>query len=119
MFKYFYKSVGIVSLLLGFIGAFLPLLPTVPFILLSVYCFAKSDRRMHDYLVNHPWFKQSIDDWHRHRGMRLKAKIKASITIVFSFALSIYLVNYGVLKVMLLLMAVVLITFIARLPLIR
>jgi uncharacterized membrane protein YbaN (DUF454 family) len=61
-------AVGLLSMVLGFIGAFLPLLPTTPFMLLAVFCFARSSERLHDWLVNHPHFGGPIRDWNQ-RGV--------------------------------------------------
>ncbi|MCZ4271625.1 YbaN family protein [Maritalea porphyrae] len=61
-------AVGLLSTVLGFIGAFLPLLPTTPFMLLAVFCFARSSERLHDWLVNHPQFGGPIRDWNQ-RGV--------------------------------------------------
>ncbi len=70
--------VGMLSFSLGFIGAFLPVLPTTPFILLSAYCFSKSSERLHQYLLNSSLFGQVIRDWEGGRVIRLKAKIMAT-----------------------------------------
>jgi uncharacterized protein len=44
---------GCISLSLGIVGIFLPLLPTTPFLLLSAYCFLKSSKKMYSWLINH------------------------------------------------------------------
>lgn len=59
--------IGGVSLALGFFGAFLPLLPTVPFVLLAAFCFARGHPPFETWLLNHPVFGPHIQDW-RARG---------------------------------------------------
>ncbi|MGB0901076.1 YbaN family protein, partial [Halocynthiibacter sp.] len=57
---------GLLSFILGLIGAFLPLLPTVPLMLLATFCFSKSSERLHNWLINHPRFGPAIADWNDH-----------------------------------------------------
>ena len=68
---------GLISLGLGIIGAFLPLLPTVPFVLLSAYLFAKSSDRLHNWLINHRIFGQMIRDFREERGISVWGKVAA------------------------------------------
>ena len=63
--KAFFIALGCVSLALGTIGIVLPILPTVPFYLLTAFCFANSSERLHT------WY---IGSYFRRRGMTKKAK---------------------------------------------
>lgn len=82
---------GLASLSLGFVGIFLPLLPTTPFLLLSVFCFARSSDRLHRWLLAHPVFGPTIVDWHRHRAIARPAKIAATAACAAVFAMSLVL----------------------------
>ena len=64
---------GVSSVVLGVVGAVLPLLPTVPFMLLAAYCFARSSNRAHNWLVNHRVFGTAIADWQRSGAISLAA----------------------------------------------
>ncbi|MGF1554428.1 MAG: YbaN family protein [Paracoccaceae bacterium] len=75
----------------GLLGVPLPLLPTVPFMLLAAFCFARGSTRFHDWLLNHTRFGPSIHDWHVAGVIRPKAKRAAVIAIAASFALSVVL----------------------------
>ena len=82
---------GAVSLALGIIGAFLPLIPTVPLLLLAAFFFSKSSQRAHDWLVNHAILGPPIRDWENNGVIRRRAKVFASISIAFVFGLSVFL----------------------------
>lgn len=56
MIRYLLIACGGISLLLGIIGIFLPLLPTTPFVLLSAACWAKASPRFHRWLHRHRYF---------------------------------------------------------------
>lgn len=82
---------GLASFGLGIIGVFLPLLPTVPFILLAAFFFSKSSERLHNWLISHPIYGPFIEDWQRNKSIGKKAKIYATASILAVFSLSIIL----------------------------
>lgn len=80
---------GALSLMLGLIGAVLPLLPTVPFLLLATICFARSSTKLHSWLTNHPRFGPPIADWTARGAIGLSAKRWATVSIAAAFGLSV------------------------------
>ncbi len=76
---------------LGIVGVFLPLLPTVPFLLLAAACFARGSERLHVWLMEHPRLGPPIADWHEHGAIRPAAKRAALIAIVLSFTIPLAL----------------------------
>ena len=74
-------TIGFISLVLGIIGIFLPLLPTVPFILLSAACFSRGSVRMHSWLVRMPFAGKVIDDYEKGRGVSRKSKATALVML--------------------------------------
>ena len=72
--KAFFIALGCVSLALGTIGIVLPILPTVPFYLLTAFCFANSSERLHDWFIHTTVYKKYIGNYFRRRGMTKKAK---------------------------------------------
>ena len=75
-------AIGLLSLSLGILGVFLPLLPTTPFVLLSAFCFSKSSSRLHLWLLNHKLFGHLINDWEKHGVIRTKVKIVATCSML-------------------------------------
>jgi uncharacterized membrane protein YbaN (DUF454 family) len=68
-------------LLIGIVGAFLPILPTVPFLLLAAFCYSKSNTKLHSWIINHKYFGPPLIDWEKSGAIGLKAKILATLMI--------------------------------------
>ena len=77
--KLFYNVAGVLAVVLGILGLFLPLLPTTPFLLLASACFARGSSRLHGWLVNHRVFGVYLRNFEAGNGIPLRAKIVASI----------------------------------------
>ncbi len=69
---------------LGFIGIFLPVLPTTPFLLLAAFCYARSSKRLYHWLLTNPWFGEYLKNYHEGRGMRVRHKALALILMWLS-----------------------------------
>lgn len=69
-----WMAAGAMSLLLGFIGIFLPLLPTTPFVLLAAFCFARGSERCERWLLEHRRWGPMVRDWRENRAVPLRAK---------------------------------------------
>ncbi len=104
---------GWVSIVLGIIGALLPIVPTTPFLILAAYLFSKSSPKVHSWLTRLPYFGNAIIDWEQNKVIRPKAKAGAVFIIILIFSSSIVLANihYG-LKIMLVFLAIACISFI-------
>ena len=85
-------AAGWISLLLGVVGIFLPVLPTTPFLLLAAACFVRSSRRFYLWLVEHPRLGPWIRDYLEGNGIPLKGKVYAIGLMWASIGLSCYLV---------------------------
>lgn len=70
---------GVLALLLGIVGIFLPLLPTTPFVLLAAFCFARGSQRWEHWLLNHPTWGPMVRDWRASRAVPLRAKQLATV----------------------------------------
>lgn len=118
--KFVLISVGILATILGFAGAVLPLLPTTPFILLAVFCFAKSSDKFHSWLVSTKVYKEYVEDFQKYRGYTLKKKFEMLISVYIVVGFSIWMVDHSYIRIglciMLFFQTVVLFTFVKTLP---
>ena len=80
--KYLLTALGILSLALGFIGMFLPVLPTTPFLLLASFLFLKSSRPLYEWLMNHPKLGPYITNFMVHKSLPLHVKV-VSVSMVW------------------------------------
>ncbi|ABZ76154.1 protein of unknown function DUF454 [Shewanella halifaxensis HAW-EB4] len=112
----FFLIIGLCSLALGLLGILLPILPTVPFILLAAYCFARSSERMHQWLMTHPWFADALKNWQVQGAIRKSLKKKAYIVSSLSFLTSIVIVPLLWVKIMLACLGTGLIVYLRSIP---
>lgn len=87
--KWMLLFVGILSVILGIIGIFLPGLPTTPFILLAAACFARSSPSMHQRLLSNRFFGPLLADWEQHRSIPISAKWLATALMALAVIFSI------------------------------
>jgi uncharacterized membrane protein YbaN (DUF454 family) len=73
----------------GVIGAFLPIIPTTPFLILSAYLFSKSSPRFHAWILNLPVAGDGIRDWQKNRVIRTRAKVLC-VTMI---SLSVFMIH--------------------------
>lgn len=98
-------ALGATSLALGAVGLVLPLVPTVPFLLLAAFCFARSSERMHRWLITHPTLGPPIVNWQRNGAIGRRAKKLATLSIAVGLLISVAL---GVRQIVLAIQAAVL-----------
>ncbi len=82
--RFFLIAVGWLSIVLGVVGIFLPILPTTPFILLAAWCFARSSDRFHQWLRNHPRLGLIVRSWEDGQGLPRKVRNRVLILLWFS-----------------------------------
>ena len=80
--RIFLTIIGLISLGLGILGAFLPVLPTTPFLLLSATLFLKSNKALYNWLMNHPRLGPYIRNFLEHRAIPLRIKV-ISVSLVW------------------------------------
>lgn len=86
---------GCVSLALAVIGVVLPIFPTVPFLALAAFCFAKSSDRLNNWLINTKFYQNNLADFKAGKGMTVKTKVRilATVTLVMAIGLIVMLMK--------------------------
>ena len=80
--KYLFAFLGTVSLVLGIMGIFLPVLPTTPFLLLSAAMYMRSSQRLYEWLMSHKHLGAYIKNFREHKALPLRVKT-VSVTMVW------------------------------------
>jgi uncharacterized membrane protein YbaN (DUF454 family) len=82
-----YLWAGLLALALGTAGIALPLLPTVPFMILAAFCFARSNPALESRLLNHPKFGAHLVAWQEKGAISRHGKWSATIAFGISIAI--------------------------------
>jgi uncharacterized membrane protein YbaN (DUF454 family) len=85
---------GCASVGLAFLGLFLPLLPTTPFLLLAAFCFSRGSARLHAWLLGHPTMGPIIRDWNERRVIQPRVKVIGAITVVLLISPALFFSSF-------------------------
>ena len=88
--KIILNIVGILAVILGVLGIFLPLLPTTPFLLLASACFVRASPRMHNWLQTNPVFGKYLRNYENGHGIPLRGKIWVLVFMWGSMSYSVW-----------------------------
>ena len=85
--KVIFVVVGSICLGLGAVGAVLPILPTVPFLLVSAYCYARSSKRLHTWFTGTKLYKDNLESYVEGKGMTRKTKVRIMTMVTILMAI--------------------------------
>jgi len=88
--KIIFIVVGCICLALGTVGVFLPILPTTPFYLVTLYCFARSSKKLEDWFKGTKLYKKHLESFVEKRGMLPQTKASILITVTLLMGLGIF-----------------------------
>lgn len=111
------QALGCASVALAVLGLFLPVLPTVPFLLLALACFSRGSDHFYAWLVEHEQLGPLVRPYLDGAGMPLKAKLKAILLVWISILISaVFLVELLWLRILLPIIALGVTLYLLRLP---
>lgn len=110
-----YFFIGVSSLILGIIGAFLPVMPTTVFILIAAWAFAKSSDRLHQALLDHPKTGPAIRAWRCNQCIPRSAKIAAVTSMLISWII-VWLTTDWIISLIVGVILIMVMTFILSRP---
>ena len=80
---------GCLSLALAVLGVLLPILPTVPFLALAAFCFAKSSDQLNNWLITTKFYQNNLADFKAGKGMTVKTKVRILVTVTLVMAIGL------------------------------
>lgn len=109
-------AVGMVSVILGVLGIFLPVLPTTPFLLLAAACYVRSSERFYQWLISHPKLSQYILAYIDGSGLPRRAKIYTIAMLWLTMSLSLFLIPLWPVRAVMVIVGLSVSIYIWRLP---
>lgn len=87
-----YTVLGCLFIALGVLGAFLPVLPTVPFMLLAAACLMRGSRSLYHWLMTHERYGEHIYQYRQAKAMTRRTKVTALVTLWIGITVSVFIV---------------------------
>ncbi len=91
MKRMIWLAIGWIAVGCAFIGLLLPIVPTVPFLLVAIWAFGRSSERLRQRLLSDPVFGPDIRKWHERGAIRRSAKLFATVAMASSVLISLWL----------------------------
>ncbi len=97
--RIFFLVLGSISLVLGTIGIFLPILPTVPFYMLTAFCYVRGSKRFSDWFLNSKLYKNHMGNFVEHRVMTVYGEILLLLFVTALLLVSLWFINKPVMSI--------------------
>ncbi|MDX8044748.1 YbaN family protein [Gracilibacillus sp. S3-1-1] len=110
---------GGISLLIGFIGVVAPLVPTTPLIILAAFCFSKSSKTLHQWLIMNKYFGHYIQDYQKGKGVPFKIKVIAVVSVWLSMLVTLITIPLLFVRILMLFVASFVSIFIFTSPILK
>lgn len=91
--KAFFIVLGCLSLGLGAVGAVLPILPTVPFLMIAAFCFAKSSEKLRNWFISTKLYKKNLESFVQGKGMTMKNKIRIMVMVTILMSIGFIMMH--------------------------
>jgi len=115
--RYLFIFLAWLFLVLAFIGMFLPILPTTPFVLLSAYLFSKSSHKLHTWIKSNKIFGPLIERWEKHGVISIRAKTLSTTMMILLFSYTVIFVPVAAaIKIIIVTIGIAVLTFIWTRP---
>ena len=88
--RYTWIVIGLIFFAIGTIGAFLPILPTFPFYIVTLFCFARSSEKLHTWFVETKLYKNNIEKIANRKGLTVKHKLKIIVFFTLTMGTGFY-----------------------------
>ena len=88
--RYIFLTIGAISFALGTAGIVLPLLPTVPFYMLTLFCLARGSERFHKMFLESSLYQKTIGAYERDKALTLRAKLSILLSVTTIMAIGAY-----------------------------
>lgn len=104
--RYLLICLGSVSLAIGIIGIFLPILPTTPLLLLAAFCYLRSSERLFHWLINHRIFGAYIYNYMSHKAITKSLKIGTISFLWITLCISMFIISNIYMTILLLVIGI-------------
>ena len=88
-----YTATGLLLVGIGFVGIFMPGLPTTVWLIMALFCFKRGSERLENWLLDHPRFGPTLRDWDANRSIKKRTKLVAISTMWAFCGVSLFLVR--------------------------
>ena len=88
--RYIFLTVGAVSFALGTAGIVLPILPTVPFYMLTLFCLARGSERFHRMFLESSLYQKTVGAYERDKALTLRTKLSILLSVSIIMAIGAY-----------------------------